>query len=257
MQRDPPCVAPHQLHHHHPVVALSGGMQLVDRLGGGGDRAVEAEGDQRAGHVVVDGLRHADHRQALGPEIVGDPEAAVAADGHERVEAARAEGGDEVIGAVHLGHRAVRLRGGPAEGIAAVGGPEDGAAEVGDAADGGGVEGHDAVVAQQPAEPATDPVALPAALVRGQHDGPDDGVEPRGVAAARGNCDPHGGQARASRTRRSTSPGSAWRLSACFEKMGRPSMVTSNTPPEDSMSCTSASGYDCFSSAARPAARGR
>ena len=146
---------------------------------------------------------------------------------------------------------------GPAERVAAVGGAEDGAAEVGDAADGGGIQRHDPVVAEQAAEPAPDAVALPAALVRGEHHGPDDGVEPGGVAAAGGDGDAHAGQASASRTRRRTSPGSAWRRSAFFEKISRPSIVTSNTPPDDSRSCTSASGYASCSSAARPAARGR
>src|SRR5438876_457477 len=55
---------------------------------------------------------------------------------------------------------------------------------------------------------------------------------------------------------RSTSPGSAWRPTAFFEKIRRPSTSTSNTPPEDWISFTSACGYTLRSSAARPAARG-
>ena len=57
------------------------------------------------------------------------------------------------------------------------------------------------------------------------------------------------------RIRRRTSPGSAWRPRAFFEKTSLPSIVTSNTPPDDLTSVTSASGYAFLISAARPAAR--
>ena len=43
VQGDPARVASHQLHHEHAVVALGGGVQLVERLGGGADRGVESE----------------------------------------------------------------------------------------------------------------------------------------------------------------------------------------------------------------------
>src|SRR6266851_1846959 len=42
---------------------------------------------------------------------------------------------------------------------------------------------------------------------------------------------------------RSTSAGSAWRPRAFLEKIRRPSTSTSNTPPEDWISFTSACGY--------------
>ena len=175
-------------------------------------------------------------------QVVRDLQAAVAADGDQRVEAAGAERRDQVVGAVHLGRGPSGCGVGPAERIAPVGGAEDGAAEMGDAADVRRGERHDAVVAEQAAVAALDAVALPAALVGGEHHGPDDGVESRGVAAAGGDGDTHGGQPCASRTRRSTSPGSACRLSAFFENTSCPSTVTSKTPPEDSTSWTSASG---------------
>ena len=72
------------------------------RLGGGAHRGVEAEGALGAAHVVVDGLGHADDRQALAPQVVGDLQAAVAADGDERVESAGLERGDQIVRAVAL-----------------------------------------------------------------------------------------------------------------------------------------------------------
>ena len=69
------------------------------------------------------------------PELVGDLEAAVAADGDEGVEAAGLEGGHQIVRPVDLHLVAVLVPADAAEGIAAVGGAEDGAAQVGDAAD--------------------------------------------------------------------------------------------------------------------------
>ena len=97
---DPPRVPPHQLHDHHPVVALRRRVQLVDRLGGGADGGVESERALGAAHVVVDRLGHADDGQPLPPELVRDLQAAVAADRDQRVEAARLECRDEVVRAV-------------------------------------------------------------------------------------------------------------------------------------------------------------
>ena len=62
VQRDEPGVAAHHLHHDHAVVALGGGVQLVDRLDRRIDRRVEPERGDRAADVVVDRLRHADDR---------------------------------------------------------------------------------------------------------------------------------------------------------------------------------------------------
>ncbi len=61
---DPSRVAPHHLDHHHPVVALGGGVQAVDGVGRDLDGGVEAERHVGADDVVVDRLRHTDDRQA-------------------------------------------------------------------------------------------------------------------------------------------------------------------------------------------------
>ena len=63
--RDPAAVATHHLDDHHPVVALGGGVQTVDRVGGDLHRGVEAERLVGAVDVVVDRLRHADDRQTV------------------------------------------------------------------------------------------------------------------------------------------------------------------------------------------------
>ena len=65
VHRDPARVAAHHLDDHDALVRLGGGVQAIDRLGGDGDRGVEAERRLRARQVVVDGLRDADDRHAL------------------------------------------------------------------------------------------------------------------------------------------------------------------------------------------------
>ena len=62
-------------------------MQPVDGVGGDLHGGVEAEGDLGGGEVVVDRLRHADDRDALAVELVGDAEGVLAADRDERVDA--------------------------------------------------------------------------------------------------------------------------------------------------------------------------
>ena len=60
-------MAPHDLDHDHAFVALGGRVDLVDRVGRGGDRGVEAEGRRRSADVVIDRLGHADDRQSFLP----------------------------------------------------------------------------------------------------------------------------------------------------------------------------------------------
>ena len=65
VQRDPTGVSTHHLYDHHAIVRFGRRVQAVDRLGGDGDRGVEAESRDRAVEVVVDGLRDSDDGQAL------------------------------------------------------------------------------------------------------------------------------------------------------------------------------------------------
>jgi hypothetical protein len=191
VERDPAGVTAHQLHHDHAVVALRSGVHLVERLGRRAHRAVEAEAALGAAHVVVDRLGHADDGEALAPELVRDLEAAVAADGHQRVEAARLEGGDQIVRAIDLRFVPVVIPGDVAKGIPAVGGTEDGTAQVGDAADLGRTQRDHAVEGEQPLVAPLDAVAAPAAGVGREHHRADDGVQSWSVTSARGYRDTH------------------------------------------------------------------
>jgi len=184
VEGDPAGVAPHHLDDHDALVALGGGVELVDRVGGGLDRGIEAEGDVGGGEVVVDGLGDADDAEAFLGQFVGDAEGAIAADGDEGVEPVVVEGGDDLVGPVAGDDGAVGLAFGPLEGVAAVGGAEDGAAEVGDAADALAVEADGRFAGEEAVVAFADAVDLPALVEGGEHDGADDGVEARGVAAA-------------------------------------------------------------------------
>ena len=87
MGSDPPGVAAHHLDEHHPVVALGGRVQAVDRIGGDLHGGVEAERQVGTDDVVVDRLRHADDRQAeLGVQVARDAQAPVATDDDQAVE---------------------------------------------------------------------------------------------------------------------------------------------------------------------------
>ena len=65
VQGDPACVATHDLDHHDAVVALCRGVQTVDGIGGDLHSGLETERGVGTNHVVVDGLGHADDRQAV------------------------------------------------------------------------------------------------------------------------------------------------------------------------------------------------
>ena len=257
MQRDPPGVASHDLHDHHALVALGRGMDLVDRFSGRLDCGVESERELGPADVVIDRLGNAYHRNPLlAEQPLRDAERAVAADRDEGVDAFFVERGNQLVGPIVLAGRAVGALSLPAERVAAVGRAEDGAAQVGNAADGVRVERHDAVLVQQPVVAAPDADAFPAAVERGEHGPADHGVQPRGVAAAGGDGDSQRAGGAIFSIRRSTSPGSAWRPSDFLENTRRPSTSTSNTPPDDWISLTSACGWALRISAARPAARG-
>ncbi len=63
VEGDPAGVAAHHLDDQHPVVAVGGRVEAVDRLHRDVDRGVEAEGVVGGAEVVVDRLRHADDRR--------------------------------------------------------------------------------------------------------------------------------------------------------------------------------------------------
>jgi hypothetical protein len=87
VQRDPACVAAHHFDHHHAVMRLGGGVNLVDRVGCRGDGGIEAEGDVGGRQIVVDGLGHGHDLHALVKEFERDLLRAVATHGDDGVDA--------------------------------------------------------------------------------------------------------------------------------------------------------------------------
>ena len=188
VEGDPARIAAHDLHHDDPLVALGGAVQAVEALGGKAHGRVEAEGGVGLVQVVVDGLGHAHHPEALLGQGVGDGEGAIPADGHQGVQLPAAEVLQDLIRAVHFPQGAVGHPDGEVQGVALVCGAKDGAAQVGDAPHplpgelehaplGVALGEQDAVVA------LVDPVDLPAQVGGRDDRGPDDGVEARRVAA--------------------------------------------------------------------------
>ena len=119
---------------------MRGAVQAIDALGSEGDSGVEAERQGRGLEIVVDGLGHADDAQPLLVKLVGDGEAAVAADGDDGVDVMLANATDDLVGEVHFFLGAVGLLDHAAERIAAIGGAENRAAEMRDLAHGGAME---------------------------------------------------------------------------------------------------------------------
>ena len=169
-------VAAHDLHHGAALMGLHGVPQLVDalhrRVGGG----VEADGVFGADNVVVDGAGDAHHGYAAFAELLGSPEGAVAADGHDAVQPQQL---------AHAGGLGLALR--RAE-LLAAGGIENGAAAVDDAADAAGI--HAVKIPVDEAGPApADADALDAPIQSRAHHGPHRRIHARCVAAAGQHAD--------------------------------------------------------------------
>ena len=94
----------HHLDDHHAVVALGGGVQAVDGVGGDLHRGVESEREVGGREIVVDGLRNADEIHAVAFELGRHTERVLAADGYQRVDALAFDrvvhAGDAVLGLV-------------------------------------------------------------------------------------------------------------------------------------------------------------
>src|SRR5680860_831479 len=89
-QRDVAGAPAHYLYQEEAVVAGRGVAEPVDRVHAEVGRGVEADGDVGAVDVVVDRRRHADHRHpVLLVQGLGAAEAAVPADNHQAIDAAR------------------------------------------------------------------------------------------------------------------------------------------------------------------------
>ena len=112
------CIAAHDLHNRAALVGLHGVAQLVDALNCSVCGGVKADGITGGGDVVVDGAGDADHRNAVFRELQSAPEGAVAADGHNAVDAEELTGGVGLL-PPFVGHE-----------FLAAGGVEDGAAPI-------------------------------------------------------------------------------------------------------------------------------
>ncbi|MEZ5284067.1 MAG: hypothetical protein R2712_04505 [Vicinamibacterales bacterium] len=118
---------------------------------------------------------------ALQVELVGDGECAVAADGHQRIHAHLVKGFDDPIGVVHL---PVRRVGRVLEGVSVVGRAEDGPAQAQDAGDVVGGQGPRPAAVEQAVEAVFEADDFDLRVAGRLDDGPDDGIEARGIPAA-------------------------------------------------------------------------
>src|SRR5262245_29022071 len=67
---DPPGVATHHLYHDDTVVCFGSGMHAIDGASCYVHGRVKAEGEVSAGEIVVDGLGHANHFDAILKEFL-------------------------------------------------------------------------------------------------------------------------------------------------------------------------------------------
>ena len=184
VERDPARITSHYLDHHHPLMGAGGGVQFIDRLRRCGHRRVEAEGDDRAGQVVIDRLGHAHHRHPHPGEAVGDTQGAVAADGDQDVQAQAPEVAEDPCGDIPNLGLADGVLDRHRERIPLVRRAEDRAAQRDDACHFLRRQPGDLIGIQQAVITGMDAVNLPAAAVGCHRHGIDDGVESGCIPAA-------------------------------------------------------------------------
>ena len=83
---DPARVPTHRLDHDDAMVRARRRAQAIERVRDHRDRSVETDAVIRFGKVVVNGLRHTDHADALLVQPLRDSERVVATDRDERVD---------------------------------------------------------------------------------------------------------------------------------------------------------------------------
>jgi len=195
-QRDVAAVATHRLDDEHAPVRGGRGAQPVDRLQRDVDRRVRADRHVRAEQIVVDRRGDAHDREALRGERRRAALRAVAADHHQRLDAARRE----LRASAVAGRLLAELRRARAA--------QHRAAPLDDAADIARGERRERV-GEQPGVAVGDAEHLPAARERRARDRADRGVHAGRVAAAGEHRDArHGCSSRAgSRGCASTGPG--------------------------------------------------
>ena len=188
-QSDPANVAPHHFDQHDAVMRLRRGVDLVDGFGSGVQRGIETEGHFGGAEVVVNGLGHANHRQATAMQIQSDLLRAVTAHHDERVQA-------QSTGVVEHALREIAHDFLPVLGqlvlerIAAVGGTEDGSTPRQNAADALRIQPYRLLGPDQPVKTVADADHLPSVFLhRTPYRRPDHRVQSGTIATASANAD--------------------------------------------------------------------
>src|SRR6185369_9982757 len=189
LQRNPAGIAPHYLQDHHPVVALGGGVQFVQGIGGGFQGGIVAEGEVCLTQVIVDGLGNTHHRNAFPGQFQGDLERAVSPYRDQRLYSQGADVFHDPVGNVHpddfpvLFHRIIK-------GVAPIGGAQDSTATGQDPSHTFQGQSPALVQIQQAVKAVLDADHLPAMPDDGGfYHAADDGVQAGAVAAAGEDAD--------------------------------------------------------------------
>ena len=182
-QREPTGAMPHDLSHDDAVVAVSGAVQAVNRLGGNVQSGGVAESGVGHGHVVVNRLRQRNHMDPCAVEAQGVLRSAASAQADHAIDSPLLEIAPDNTGhvlgsAVH--HHAMRL-------VAA--GAENRAADGENAGKSSAVQIDSPVLDQATKAIAKTDDLPPVVTKRGFADASDGSVQARAVAAGRENPD--------------------------------------------------------------------
>ena len=202
VERDPPGIAPHDLHDDHPMVSLRRGVKSIDRVGCEAHCRVESERARRLGDVVVDRLWDADDWNSAFAELVGDRQRSVPANDDQRVQLEAVERFDATSRIVDD----PACRGWKCERVSSVGRAEDSAAQPQNS--GNVLRGQLTPVCgvDQSSESVFDPDRLGPVIGSGFHDCSDRGVEARGVASSCQDANAHARHGQQSPDQRRTCP---------------------------------------------------
>src|SRR6266852_3390862 len=100
MECDPAGIAAHHCDHHHAMMAFSGGVGAINRVGGDVERGVESKSEFRGHQIVVDRFWNADYLYAELREFMRNCERAIATDNHEAFDAKFLQGLDATAGII-------------------------------------------------------------------------------------------------------------------------------------------------------------
>ena len=170
-------------------MAGGSGHQLVQGVGSGIHRGLEAKSKVGVREVVVDGLGHSDDRAAKFKEALGNPLRTVSADVDDGIDVLIPQPLHEIRAAVHRFPTAIRFLHRPVEGAAFVCGAQDCAALHVDSGYGLGGEFHQPHGVQQDAVKGVDTAQyFPLGLALGTfYYRPQYRIQPRTVASSCGN----------------------------------------------------------------------